>query len=167
MPNEDKLKISESVMSQIRSGKVKIIPRWKWFIVSAAFFVSVVGIFVTLVFLVSLIIFSIRKHGPMGSIRLQQLLDSFPWWAPVLAILGLWCEKKIARHYDFSYKKNYQLLTILFIVGVIFSGFLVDYTGLDMWLMRRGQMRRFYEKDAGGSLRMERPYSKTPMNVRY
>jgi hypothetical protein len=75
---------------------------------------------------------------------LQQIIDSFPVWVPILAItgivLGIWMLKK----YDFSYKKNFWMIVILLVISIILTAFLLDLTGLDNLWMKRGPMQRFY-----------------------
>jgi hypothetical protein len=89
--------------------------------------------------------FLIRKRGP-GIGRLNLMLDSFPLWIPVVAVLGIIAGVWILKKYDFSYKKNYRLIVYGFIISVILAAFMVDYLGLnDIWA-KRGPMQRFYHQ---------------------
>jgi hypothetical protein len=57
-------------------------------------------------------------------------------------VVGIWFLKK----YDFSYKKNFVVIIVGFILSMIVAGFLIDQLGLnDIWA-RRGMMRKFYQR---------------------
>lgn len=74
------------------------------------------------------------------------MIDRFPLWIPLLAIisiiLGIWMLKK----YDFSYKKNFWLIIIGFIISIILTAFALDYLGFNDAWSRKGPMRRFYQQ---------------------
>ena len=92
-------------------------------------------------FFVGLIRFTFRSHGPMGSYRLEQILTQFPWWALGLAVVGLICGIWLIRRYDFSFKISFRLLIIGFLLAVLVGGLIVDISGLNDLLLRRGPMR--------------------------
>ena len=48
------------------------------------------------------------------------------------------------KKYDFSYKKDFPLLIIAFVISVLFAGLLLDTLGLNTRLSR-GRMRKFYQ----------------------
>ncbi len=150
MSEEKNINIHEKVMSAIREGRLKMKPRWIFVLRSLALFVGFTGLVFLSIFLTSLISFSVRSHGPMGSIRFNELLASFPWWALILAILGVVVNIRLMKSYDFSYKKNFLLIAAGFILAVVFAGWIINYTGLDNIWMRRGLMREFYERYHGG-----------------
>ena len=126
-------------------------PKWYFFVGSTAMMLGLIGSTIASIFLVSIIAFSLRTHGPMGDIRYQQLLSSFPWWAPALALLGLVSGIWFLKHYDFSYKKNFLFIIISFIVAIFLSGWLMDYTGMNAFWSRQRQMRGIYLQIDGTS----------------
>ncbi len=136
------------VMKKIKSGSIVMKPRWYFVVGAVLSTVGLASLGVLATFLTNLTIFLLKKHGPFGQWRLQQIIDSFPVWIPILAItgivLGIWMLKK----YDFSYKKNFWMIVILFIISIILTAFLLDLTGLDNLWMKRGPMQRFY-RDLG------------------
>jgi hypothetical protein len=69
------------------------------------------------------------------------MLSSFPWWAPVIAIIALALGIWILRHYDFSYKKGILLVAAGFILAIMAAGWFLDMTGLNESLSRRGPMQ--------------------------
>jgi hypothetical protein len=140
MPKELK-NITESVMGKIRKGEIKMRPRSYFVAGSVLTFIGLVASVLVSVFLVGLMRFSLRAHGPMGEYRLEQLIGNFPWWAPVVAVLGLVFGIRLLRLYDFSYKANYKVVVVGFVVAVVVAGWFIDTVGLNDVLARRGPMR--------------------------
>jgi hypothetical protein len=140
MPKEIK-NISSAVMNQIKHREIKMRPKLYFVVGSILTFVGLISTVITSVFLVSLTRFFFRSHGPMGQYRLEQLLYSFPWWVPILAIVALIVGIWILQHYDFSYKKSIPVMIIGFILAIITTGWLLDMTGLNDSLARRGPMK--------------------------
>lgn len=146
----DEIEIQNNVMEKIKSGEVKMHSRWYFVAGSIALLTGTAGGAILAVFLVSLISFSLRSHGPMGSYRFQELLASFPWWAALLGIAGMIAGILLLKKYDFSYKKNYWLIVAGFVLAVIIAGIAIDYTGLsDVW-MKRGPMSGYWQQMGGG-----------------
>lgn len=133
--------MTDHVMGKIRDDKVRMRPRIYFVIGSLLTFVGLVSSIVSSIFFVGLMRFFSRAHGPMGGFRLEQILSSFPWWTPVLAVVGLGMGIWLLRSYDFSFKIDFRFLIAGFIVAVIVSGIVVDAIGLNDALFRRGPMR--------------------------
>lgn len=141
-----KLDIEKSVMQKIKTDKVKMKPRW-YFIIGTPFtFLGLIGLSMGAIFLTNLIFFLVRRRAGMGYWRLEIILESFPLWIPVIAVLliisGVW----FLRRYDFSYKKNFLLIIITFVFSIIISAWLIDRLGINEVWSRQGQMRRFYQQ---------------------
>lgn len=136
-------------MSQITEGRIKMRPRWMFLAGSAAMALGMIGVIILSVFFVSLTAFSLRTHGPMGAIRFEQLLQSFPWWAPILAIIGITVGAWLLKRYDVSYKTNFRLLVALFVLAIIVAGWSIDALGLDTLWIRRGLLRGVYQNEQG------------------
>jgi hypothetical protein len=140
---EEKIDIAEKVMKEIREDRVKMRPRAYFIVGSILSFLGLVGVTVSSVFLVGLTRFALRAHGPMWSFRLDRIISEFPWWIPVLAVIGLVAGIWMLRKYDFSYKKNVWMIILGFILAVFLAGWFVDFLGLnDVWV-RRGPIRGF------------------------
>ena len=146
MPKELK-NITDSIMGEIHHGNLKMRPRLYFIIGSTLLFISLVLSALSSVFLFGLIRFSLRSHGPMGQYRFEHLLESFPWWAVVSAVLGLIIGLWIIRKYDFSYKINFKIIIIGFVAAIIIAGYLVDAIGLNDVFSRQGCMNRIYGKN--------------------
>jgi len=136
--------ITDNVMDEIRQGHLKMRPKFYFVSGSILVFISLILSALSSIFLFGLIRFSLRSHGPMGGYRLQQLVDSFPWWAVILAMVGLVIGLWLLSKYDFSYKINYKILVVGFIAAVIIAGYLVDLLGLNDAFYKRGYMNRIY-----------------------
>jgi hypothetical protein len=133
--------ITDNIMDQIHDKKIKMRPRIYFVLGSILTFVGLVSSVVISIFLFGLMRFSLRSHGPMASYRLDQILSSFPWWAPILAIVGLVVGIWLLRKYEFSFKVNFKVIIIGFIFAVIVGGWIIDSIGLNDVLIRRGPMQ--------------------------
>jgi len=144
--------IEKTVMGKVRSSEIVMKPRWIFVVGSILMMVGLVGLGIGIAFLTNLMLFLFRRHGPMGQLRLQLLLDSFPWWIPVLAIVGIVLGIFMLKKYDFSYKKNFFLIIVGFIASIIISAWLIDYLGINEAWSRIGPMRRFYQQLENGKI---------------
>ncbi len=152
MSEDQKLNIPEKVMSLIRSGEVKMKPRWRFLAGTASLFVGLIGLSVTSAFLFSLAFFALRARGPMAYFRFENLISDFPWWAPFLAVLGAGLCLLLLRKFDFSYKHNFFLLATGFLIFVFVFGFALDYFGFDRMWMHKRPMKNFYERYESGRI---------------
>lgn len=149
----DNKEIEKNIVSLIKSGQIKMKPKWYFVLGSLAMTFGLIALVLLSVFLISLISFSLRTHGPMGFIRYQQIISSFPWWAPILALVGIYFGVKIFRQYDFSYKKNFVAVVVIFISVILVSGWLINYFGFDDIWLKRGPLKGMYNKYDGGMMR--------------
>lgn len=135
-----------SVMAQVNSGMIKMKPKW-YFI--AGFILTIIGLgisFMTLAFLLNLLFFSLRQHGPMFNWKLELVVASFPWWMVVLAIIGVALGIRMLRQFDFTYKKNRYLIALALGTSMLLAALLIDQLELNEVLSRRGSMKMFYQQ---------------------
>lgn len=144
-----KVNITDSVMSKINSGEVRMKPRWYFILGTFGMTFGLAGLVIVSVFLISLVSFSLRTHGPMGDIRYQQLLASFPWWAPMVALVGIVGGLLLLKKFDFSYKNNFLMIVVIFIASIIIAGLAIDLLGIDSSWSQGGMMRGLYQKSGG------------------
>lgn len=141
-----KINFEKEIMSKVKSGKITMKPKW-YFVVGSLF--SIVGLSalsVMSVFMVNILIFLLRRHGPMAQWRLEVMLNSFSIWIPVIAIFGIVVGIWLLKKYDFAYKRNFPVIIFGFIMSIVIAGFVIDGLGLnDIW-SRRGLMKNFYQK---------------------
>lgn len=133
--------IKDKVMTEIRQNKLKMKPRAYFVIGSLLTLTGLMFSIATSVFFLGLTRFAFRGRGFIGRYRLDIWLDNFPWWAPVLGILGLAAGIYILKKYDFSYRKNFLHIVILFVISVLLAGWIIDLTGLNDALVRHGPMQ--------------------------
>jgi len=143
---KNQLKLEEKVMSQVKTGKIVMKSKWYFAVGSLLLFSGLVSLSVGAIFLINLTIFTLRKRGPVTCWRLQAMIENFPWWVPVLAVIGMILGIRLLKQYDFSYKKNFKLIIVSFILAVVLAGFLIDKLGLNDYWAKRGLMKRFYQK---------------------
>ena len=147
--SKHKIDITKNVMSKIKTEQIKMKPKWYFLFGSLFIFLALISLIIVSIFLISLITFSLKSHGPMGAIRYQQIISNFPWWAPIIVIIGLVTGIFLLKKYDFSYKKNFLFIIVIFISAVLFSGVLIDILGFDSLWIKRGPMRKFYQQYNG------------------
>lgn len=133
-------------MDQIHDEKIKMLPKAYFILGSALTFTGLVSSVVVSIFLVGLIRFSLRSHGPMANYKLDQIISGFPWWALILAIIGLIAGILLLLKYDFSFKLNFKLVIIGFILAVVAGGWIIDSMGLNDVLVHRGPMQGMMRK---------------------
>ena len=143
--SKQQISISKNVMAKIKTEQIKMKPKWYFWLGSISILVGLIGLTITSIFLISLVTFSLKKHGPMGAIRYQEIISTFPWWAPVIVIIGLIGGIVLLKKYDFSYKRNFIFIIAVLISAILLTGILVDILGFDDLWMKRGPMRRFYQ----------------------
>ncbi len=138
--------LEKEIMKKIRSNKVQMKPRWYFVLGSLFMFVGIVGASVLAIFLTTVTMFLLRQHGPRGAQRYQMLIDTFPWWVPILAIIGIIGGVLLLKKYEFSYKKNFVGVIITFIIAIIAVAFAIDALGLNDFWSRQGYGRGFYRQ---------------------
>jgi len=138
--------IEDKVMTRIKTEEVTMKPRWYFVVGSVFMLLGLVSLTVGSIFLSNLTLFLLKQHGPMGQWRLETLLDSFSWWIPALAILGMTIGIMMLRQYDFSYRKNLTLVVLGFLASIIISALLIDHFGLNNLWSQLGPMKKFYQQ---------------------
>ena len=133
---KNKVDFTGNIMSKIKTDKIKMRPKWYFWLGSLLLFIALVSLVIVSIFSVSLITFSLRSHGPMGEVRYQQLIASFPVWAVVAMVIGMATGVLLLKKYDFAYKKNFALIVLFFLLAVFAAGILIDLSGLDAFWMR-------------------------------
>ena len=135
-----------TVMKKVNTNEITMKPRWHFILGSVFMMIGFIGVTIVAVYLLNLLFFLLKPHGPMGEWRLAQILSSFPWWLPFLIAatmgVGVWLLKK----YEFSYKRNQALIIVGFIIAIFVAALLLDITGLNTIWFRRGPMQRYNQR---------------------
>lgn len=137
---------TKAVMSKIQSGEIKMRPKAYFIAGTIATFTGLVFSVITSVYFVGLTRFIIRSQNPMKQFRLEQMISSFPWWIPFVAIISIVFGIYFLRKYDFSYKKNFFAIISGFIIAILVAGWIIDSFGINIKLGRKGLMRKFYQR---------------------
>lgn len=144
--HQKKLNFDKEIMSKVNSGQITMKSKWYFMIGSLMSVVGLISLSIGAIFLTNLTIFLLKKHGPMGQVRLEAMLNSIPLWIPILAIVGIVLGIVALRRYDFSYKKNFSIIVIVFVLSIIAAGFVIDYLGINDTWGKRGPMQGLYQQ---------------------
>ncbi len=153
---KNKISLEDEVMGKIRSGEVKMKPRWYFVLGSFMSILGLVGLSIGAAFLFNIIFFLIRKRGP-GVIRLEMMFSTFPWWIIVLAFVSVVVGVLFLRQYDFSYKKNFWFVVFAFVSSILLAAWAIDYFGINDSWSKSGPMKRFYQQMEKGSF--DKPFN--------
>lgn len=144
-------KITEEVMTKINEGKIKMKPKYYFLLGSIFSFLGLVFSIISSVLLVALIRFSLRSGGRMADYKFDYLVDNFPFWAPIVAVMSIFIGIKLIRRYEFSYKNNFGFVVFVFVLALIVAGFVFDMTGLnELWIQRgplKGIMKDYFKEE--------------------
>lgn len=136
-------------MERIKSGEIKMKPRWYFVFGSLASVAGLVSLLVVTIFLFNFAIFSLRTNGYMRGYKYNQIIASFPWWALVLAVLGVLLGVTLLKKYDFSYKKNFLTIVFGLITSLLVASLLIDFLGVNDVFVRKGMMKKMYKRYDG------------------
>ncbi|MFH0749462.1 MAG: hypothetical protein V1917_00930 [Candidatus Gottesmanbacteria bacterium] len=140
--SKKRITISNTVMDAIHSHRVIMRPKLFFVIGSIMSIAGMTASFIIAIFGFSIIRFLLRSHGPMKQYRLEQMLQAFPVWSLVVAVVGCIVGIMLLRRYDISYKKNFLLIIGGILLSLVLSVYLLDVTGISDALMRTGPMKR-------------------------
>lgn len=135
--------ITDNVMEQIRSRKIKMRPRSYFVFGSILAFVGLTFAFVSSAFMFSILYLSVREGGRMHQYKLETLQELFHWWIPLLAVLGVVVGVWLLQRYEFSYKMNFIWVIAGFLLAVILSSVLFVSSGAYETVLQRGPMHEF------------------------
>lgn len=116
--------IQDKISKAIEQGQVKPRSKWYFHVQGALFAFGVILLSLVLLFVSSLIIFSLRQNGAwfapgFGLLGLKILLGSMPWLLVFAAIGILALLEFLLKHYKFTYQR--PLLYSFVAIGLIFT----------------------------------------------
>ena len=127
MENErEKKNIEQSVLTAIKSGRVKMRPRWQFVLRATLIAVGVIVMFLALLYLVSFILFVLHQTGAwfvpaFGPSGWFAFFHRLPWVLIGLAILFIIILEVLVRRYAFAYQRP-LLASALSILGIVLIG---------------------------------------------
>lgn len=143
-------------MQKIKSGEIKIKPKWYFALGSILSVLGLVGMTLVIIFFTNLMLFFLRTNSYMRGFRYEQIISNFPWWALLLAILGISLGVIFLKKYDFSYRKNFQIILVIIILSIFIASWIFDLVGLNEAFIRKGMMKNIYRKyDGRGMMKMQ------------
>jgi len=151
MSNTNEVSMENSIMAKVTSGEIRMKPRWFFIAGSIASFIGLVGLILGSVFLINFTLFLLLKRGP-GTGRIFLLLESFPIWIPILAVILVFLGTSLLKRYEFSYKRNIFMIVLTFVAAIVLSAIIIYSLGLDDVWFKRGPLRKLYSDDYPSSL---------------
>ena len=145
--------LEKKVMAQVESGQVKMLPKWYFYLASILLWLSVIVLLTITLFLLNLIIFRFRIQqltgiSFTGPFLWHFLRYRFPWLIFSLSIGGFYIALQLLKKFDFSYRKNWQLIVLGLLIALLISGAILDRIGLNERLQKRRLLRPLYHQQA-------------------
>ncbi len=138
--------IEKSVMKKIKKGEIKMKPKILFILGSILMTIGIIATIIVSIIFLSINIFSLRLHGPLYQTKTLYVFQSLPWWALVIALIGIIGGYFLLKKYDFSYKKNFKLIVIFLVICIIISAYFIDYFNLNNLFLRQPPFRGFYQE---------------------
>jgi len=144
--SEKKINIEQEVMDKIHHDKIAMKPKAYFILGSIAFFLAMVSVVVISVFFSNLTLFAWRVNCPMKYQRLEMIWASFPWWAPLITIVGLIVGFWLMKKSELSYKNNFWLIIAGLLFAILTASWLIDYLNLNQLWLHRGPVRGLWQQ---------------------
>lgn len=130
---QDKKPIRDQVLEAIKSGRVLMRPRWSFALKAALGILGGILLFLALLYLVSFIIFVLRRTGVwfvpiFGARGWFVFLISLPWILIVFSLIFIVVLEILVRRYSFAYRRPLLYSAIGVILLVILGGAVVAGT---------------------------------------
>jgi len=143
----NKNSIEGCVAEAIREGRVKMRPRWHFIVHGTLILIGVILLALTLLFLISLIIFSLRHSGAgfgpaYGTRGWFIFARSLPWMLILIAFMFIFVLEFIARRHPIAYRRPLLYSAVGIVVLAIGGGFIVAGTSLHPKMMRYAEKHK-------------------------
>jgi hypothetical protein len=121
--------LQNKILDAIKTGEVKAKSKWYFYGQSAALAMGLIITGLLLLFLSSLIVFSLKQNGAwfaasFGFYGLKILFMSLPWILIIAVATLLVLLERLLKHYKFSYQQpmlySFVGIGLLFALGTIF-----------------------------------------------
>ncbi len=136
---ENKNCIHESVLIAIKAREIKMRPRWQFVLRGTLAVLGGILIALTLLYLVSLIIFASRESGAafvssFGFRGFLAFLRALPWLLIAFSVLFIVLLEILVKRYSFAYRKPLVYSACGIIVLVVAGGFVIAGTSFHRML---------------------------------
>ena len=129
-PENNKKSLESEILAKIRSGRLKMKPKWRFLLRAGLFAVAGIAALLASLYLLSFVIFMLRRTGiwfvPIfGFPGWFTFLASFPWLVIIFALLMVFVLEMLITRYSFAYRRPlvYSLLSLILVVVV--GGFVI------------------------------------------
>ncbi|MFC1710165.1 hypothetical protein ACFL0F_00700 [Patescibacteria group bacterium] len=157
MKNMSKAKndISDKVMKDIKADKVKMKPKVYFILGSVILGVSLAFLILFTSFFIHLLMYRVRVNTPQaflgfGRMGLTPFLLNFPWIQLGLVAGGLIIGLYLLKRYDFSYKRNIWVITLVVVTLLVSLTYLIDNFGLERKFVGVKPMGPLYKANSIG-----------------
>lgn len=138
----NKIDVSQKVLEQIKSRKVKITERWVWWSKKLGLGSGLIFTALILIILTNLILYWAQSHGlishlGLGWPALTFILKKLPFIYFAIALVVFIIINFIINKTGLIYKKYYRLIIILIWLLIIGSGFFLFYTDLNSYFEKQ------------------------------
>lgn len=134
----------DRIAAAIKQGQVTMRP--KWYFILRAILALVGGILIALVllFLISMIIFTLRQTGAgfapaFGARGWMIFLRSLPWLLITLSLVFVFILELLARRYSFAYQRPLLYSALAIVILMVGGGFIIAGTSLHRQVARYAQ----------------------------
>lgn len=145
---EEKLSLTEKVLEKIKSGQVKMRPKFHFVLKTLLVVGAIIVVAGFILFLVSFISFHLRASGVwylpgFGPSGLGAYLKLLPWFLIFISLILIVILEILAKRFAFVWRRPvfYSLLAVIFIA--LIGGLLIDRTPLHpglFWQARQGKL---------------------------
>lgn len=145
--DNNKHNLHDKIINAINSGKVTMRPRWHFALQGALALIGSVLLALSLLFLVSLIIFSLRRSGAwfgpgFGGRGALELLYSLPWLLVGFSLFFIIILEILFQKYSTAYRRPLLYSAIAVLSLAIVGGFAVALTPLHQNLFQQARTHR-------------------------
>ncbi len=144
MSEEEKNSIRDKVSEAIKSGEVKMRPRWHFAIRALIAVIAVAVILLALLYLLSFIVFSLHQTGAwfvpaFGFHGISTFFISLPWLLFLIGLVLFIILEFLVKRYSFSHRRPliYSIFVIVFVISL--GGFITARTSFHRDLYERAE----------------------------
>lgn len=134
----NKSKIENNIMHDIRKGKMHMKPKW-YYVVIAFLWIILIGLFSFIsIYIFSIISFWVRisfAKGPAYGAKqnLSTLISNFPWWLALLGIVTLALVIYLVRKHSNLYKVRLAIVVPITVLILLTTSLLLSYCDLPIF----------------------------------
>lgn len=127
--------LKAKILDTVKNNTITMIPKWKFILYSTLGIVGIIFSFLITVFLFSLILFVLSRHGFMympffGFMATMHTLKAIPLFLLLCTIVLLIIIELISRSYSFSFRQPLAVTLLLLTTFAAIVSFIISQTGI-------------------------------------